>query len=156
MGWWIGIVLVVALVACSEPARPRVVTPAPPAGPPVDAAAVALADAPPASVTTTYSIVLPSTAVIGSFEFTTSGETFTTRGKWLNNGRGDTIETTYRIGPDGSTLAYSATGTAEFGSPIAETFTRTGSSATWTSDGVAGQRDVQGPAVGLPNAWARE
>jgi hypothetical protein len=62
--------------ACPEP-RPRMATPAPPPVIPPDVY-VATVDPSPAVVTTKYSIVLSSTAVIGSFEFTRSGDTFAT------------------------------------------------------------------------------
>lgn len=60
------------------------------------------------------------------------------------------LDEQYRLAPDGTFSEYHVTGISEYGAPVDERFTRTGSRALWKSASESGEKTVSGTALYVP------
>ena len=67
--------------------------------------------------------------------------------RYKNNGRGPETVERFRLGADGTPLAYQVSGTSTYGSAIDEQYQRQGEQAQWRSAVDSGQRAVSGGAL---------
>lgn len=67
-----------------------------------------------------------------------------------DNGRGPELKEEFTLAPDGTYLRYAVKGTATFGAPIDETFSRDGDKAKWKSTSDEGAATVTGTALYTP------
>jgi amidohydrolase family protein len=145
------LLLVLAIAACSDPARPTPQTPTAPAEPPVAAQPVP----PPAAPTTVKRLFVTHGRASGTFDVTTNADgTIATKLVIVQNGRGPKVDATERLASDGTLAAWSGAGQHEMGTKVAEVFTRTGDAARWKSEEEAGERTVAGTAMYVPLADA--
>ena len=76
-----------------------------------------------------------------------------------DNGRGPELSERYTLAEDGTFLTYEVKGESTFGAPVAESFSRDGDTARWTSTSDEGTAELDGTAMytplgGTPQAFA--
>ena len=67
-----------------------------------------------------------------------------------DNGRGPELKEEYTTAADGTYTSYKVTGVSTYGAAVDESFTRTGSKATWKSTSDKGEQAVKGLALYSP------
>lgn len=111
------------------------------------ALALLLATAAPALAAAESFTILFSGRPVGTLVATPSGTGTTIAYDYKNNGRGPTIAETLAVDADGLPIGWTIKGNTTFGSKIDESFSRTGTEATWVDAAGPGSAQVKGKAL---------
>lgn len=90
-----------------------------------------------------YTVLITGHAA-GQMSVTVNGDERQVAYSYNDRGRGPDLKETYRVGPDGMITSAKITGVDYLKAPVDESFSRAGSTSTWSSQADAGSTDKPG------------